>query len=82
MSENEPPTTPATPVAHDGPPTTARSGSRWDRVRPRGRTATVLVGVGGFVLGLLVAGGLLLASPGGPGGPGGPALSPLSHSSV
>ena len=71
MTENDPPTTPS-PSAVGPTPT------RWQRVRaassrrPTGRAGTVLVGVGGFVLGLVVAGAILLATPfgGGHGGDG------------
>jgi hypothetical protein len=72
MTENDPPTTPSQSTVGPTP-------TRWQRVRgaassrrPSGRAGTVLVGVGGFVLGLIVAGVLLLATPlgGGHGGDG------------
>ncbi|MFC5063561.1 hypothetical protein [Actinomycetospora atypica] len=72
MTENDPPTTPSQSAVGPTP-------TRWQRMRtatasraPRGRAGTVLVGVGGFVLGLIVAGALLLATPlgGGHGGDG------------
>jgi hypothetical protein len=81
MSENDPPTTPstsepaATEVSGPGP----GPGTRWSRFRgaaasrrPQGRAGTILVGVAGFVLGLVVAGIVVLATVGGgPGGHGG-----------
>ena len=71
MTENDPPTTPSPSAAGPTP-------TRWQRVRaassrrPTGRAGTVLVGVGGFVLGLIVAGAILLATGlgGGHGGDG------------
>ena len=71
MTENDLPTTPSQSAVGPTP-------TRWQRMRtassrrPQGRAATVLVGVGGFVLGLVVAGLVLLAVPfgGGHGGDG------------
>lgn len=79
MSENDPPTTPSTPTSEPAATEVSGSGSRWSRFRgaaasrrPQGRAGTVLVGVAGFVLGLVVAGIVVLATVGGgPGGHGG-----------